>query len=74
MRIWTYKELREQTTDELLDLLSDYLFLKKDISKLIEKDNESIIFYNKEHLVNYDMNIRKIENELVVRSKNKYSK
>jgi len=74
MRIWTYKELRENTTDELLDLLSNYLYLKKDMEKLIVKDTESIIFYNKEFIVNYDMNIRKIENELVVRSKNKYSK
>jgi len=72
MRIWTYKELREQITDELLDLLTDYLELKKDLVNLIEKDNESVVFYNKEHLVNYDMNIRKIKNELVVRSKNKY--
>lgn len=74
MRIWTYKELREETTDGLLDLLSNYLFLKKDASKLIKKDNDSVEFYNKEFIVNYDMNIRKIENELVVRSKNKYSK
>ena len=72
MRIWTYKELREQITDELLDLLTDYLELKKDLVNLIEKDNESVVFYNKEHFVNYDMNIRKIKNELVVRSKNKY--
>jgi len=74
MRIWTYKELREQTTDELLDLLTNYLVLKEDLMKLIENDNESIIFYNKEHLVNYDMNIGKIKNELVVRSKNKNTK
>ena len=70
MRIWTYKELRENTTDELLDILSDYLYLRKDVNNLIDKDKESELFYDKEHLVNYEMNIRKIENELSVRSKN----
>jgi len=74
MQIWTYKELREQTTNGLLELLTDYLELKNNLLKLIKKDNESVVFYNKEHIVNYDMNIRKIKNELVVRSKNKYSK
>lgn len=69
MRIWTYKELRVQTIDELLDLLSNYLFLRKDIDKLINIDNDNIDFYKKEHIVNYDMNIRKIQNELSVRSK-----
>ena len=70
MRIWTYKELRENTTDELLDILSDYLYLRKDVNNLIDKDKERELFYDKEHLVNYEMNIRKIENELSVRSKN----
>jgi len=70
MQIWTYKELRENTTDELLDLLSNYLYLRKNINVLVEKDKESELFYNREHLVNYEMNIRKIENELSVRSKN----
>jgi len=74
MQIWTYKELREQTTNGLLELLTDYLELKDNLLKLIKKDNESVVFYNKEHIVNYDINIRKIKNELVVRSKNKYSK
>ncbi len=71
MQIWSYRELRNNTTNELLDLLSNYLELKCDIIKIINNDNESKIFYNKEHLVNYEMNIKKIENELVVRSKNK---
>lgn len=68
MRIWTYKELREETTDGLLDILSNYLYLKKDLNTLMKVDKSFIDFYNKEFLVNYDLNIRKIENELVVRS------
>lgn len=68
MKIWTYRNLREKTTDELLDLLSNYLYLQTDILKLISVDVESSKFYNKEHLVNYELNIRKIQNELVVKS------
>lgn len=71
MRLLTYKELRECTTDELLDLLSDYLYLKRDIINIMDKDDESVDFYKNENLVNYELNIRKIENELVVRAKNK---
>jgi len=65
-----YKELRGNTTDELLDLLSNYLSLKKDIEDIMNVDAESKGFYNKEFLVNYDLNLLKIRNELVVRSKN----
>jgi hypothetical protein len=72
MKIWTYRELREENTDKLLDLFSNYLYLKNDMKKLIVVDDESELFYNKEYLVNYDLNIKKIQNELVVRSKNNY--
>ncbi len=68
MKIWTYRDLRGKTTDELLDLLSNYLYLRSDILKLISVDIETSEFYNKEHIINYDLNIRKIQNELIVRS------
>jgi hypothetical protein len=69
MKIWTYRELREETTDELLDMLSNYLHLRKNLESTIKACNETICFYNKELIVNYDLNIRKIQNELVVKSK-----
>lgn len=56
MKIWTYKELRTINTDKLLDLLSKYLTLKE---KKLGKDN-----------IECDMNIKKVKNELLVRSKN----
>lgn len=63
MKIYSYKELRERNTDELLDLLSKYLNVRLDLQKIDD------ISENKK-IVNCEMNIRKIENELMVRSKN----
>lgn len=62
MKIYTYKELRESNTDELLDLLSKYL----NILTNLQNDD----FAKNKTVVDCEMNIRKIENELMVRSKN----
>jgi len=67
MQFLTYRELREKSVDELLDLLSNYLDLQSDILKLMEFDNDSSDFYYKNHLVYYELNIGKIKNELIVR-------
>ena len=68
MKIYCYKELRSKTIDQLLDLLSTYIKLKKEINTIIKKDplNESL--YIEEHLYYYELNIRKIKNELEVQS------
>jgi len=68
MKIWNYKELREKDVDELLDLLSGYLELQKDVIKIMKEDHESEEFYYKEFLMYYVINITKIKNELVLYS------
>lgn len=68
MKIYCYKELRKKTTDQLLDLLSVYIKLKKEICKIIKQDPENEQFYIEEHLYYYELNIRKIKNELEVKS------
>jgi len=68
MKIYCYKELRKKSIDELLDLLSLYLELKKDICAIIKKDPENEDFYTEEHLYFYELNIFKIKNELEVQS------
>jgi len=68
MKIYCYKELRKKSIDELLDLLSIYIKLKKDICVIIKKDPENEAFYIEAHLYHYELNIRKIKCELEVRS------
>jgi len=68
MKIYCYKELRCKTTDQLLDLLSIYIKLKKEINSIIKKDPVNETFYIEEHLYYYELNIRKIKNELEVKS------
>jgi hypothetical protein len=63
MKIYSYKELREKNTDGLLDLLSKYLNIRIDLQQIDD------ISKNKK-FVDCEMNIRKIENELMVRAKN----
>lgn len=68
MKIYCYKELRKKSIDELLDLLSLYVKLKNEICTIIKKDPENENFYIEEHLYFYELNIRKIKNELEVQS------
>lgn len=63
MKIWNYKELREKNSDELLDLLSDYLNLRKDLIDIMENNK-----VEQELLMHYDINIIKIKNELEIHS------
>lgn len=72
MKIYDYKELRKKSIDELLDLLSTYIKLKKDICFIIKEDPDNESFYIEEHLYFYELNIRKIKNELEVKSEIKY--
>ena len=58
------KELKTISIDDLLDLLFLYTELKKDIFELIEDDSKNEKFYIDEHLYFYELNSRKIKNEL----------
>lgn len=73
MRIYCYKELRKKSIDQLLDLLSNYVKLRKDITSLIKDDPHNEKFYIEEHLYFYELNIRKIKNELELKSELKTS-
>lgn len=67
MKIYCYKELRQKSVDQLLDLLSTYIKLKKEINEIIKCDSNNEDFYVSEHLYYYELNIRKIKNELEVK-------
>lgn len=68
MKIYCYKELRTKNIDELLDLLSLYVKLKREINGIIKSDPENEPFYIEGHLYFYELNIRKIKNELELKS------
>ena len=68
MKIYCCKELKNKTIDELLDLLSSYVILKNDICNIIKKDSENESYYIGEYLYFYELNIRKIKNELIIKS------
>lgn len=64
MKVYFYDELREMSIDQLLDLLSDYISLRKDICNLIKIDKENMEYYVQQNLYFYELNILKIKNEL----------
>lgn len=68
MKIYCYKELRKKSIDELLDLLYLYCKLKNEICTIIKNDPDNENFYIEEHLYFYELNIRKIKNELEIQS------
>jgi len=68
LKIHCYKELRKKSINELLDLLSSYLELQYDMEDIIKMDPDNEKMYLNEHLYYYELNIRKIKNELEIRS------
>ena len=68
MKIYCCKELRKKSIDNLLDLLSSYVYLKKDICRIIKKDIKNESYYIQEYLYCYELNIRKIKNELKLKT------
>jgi len=69
MKIYCCKELKNKSVDNLLELLYTYIELKKDICNLIKKDKSNEEFYIDEHLYFYELNIRKIKSQLIIKSK-----
>ena len=67
MKIYCYKELRSKSLNELLDMLSSYMGMKNDVEGLINHDPQKKKFYIDNNLYYYELNIRKIKNELEVR-------
>jgi len=65
MKVYCCKELKEKNVDELLELLYDYDYLKNDIFKVITNDPINEKFYIDNLLYYYELNLRKIKNELV---------
>ncbi len=68
MKVYCCKELKPKSIDDLLDLLFFYNELKKDICHIMKKDPENEKFYIDEHLYFYELNIRKIKNELIIKT------
>lgn len=64
MKVYNCKELKSKDTNELLDLLSDYCSLKQELNKIILIDSVNEEFYVDNLLYYYELNIRKIKNEL----------
>jgi len=69
MKIYCCKELKNKSIDSLLELLYSYVELKKDVCSLIKKDKANEDFYVDEHLYFYELNIRKIKSQLIIKSK-----
>jgi len=67
MKIYCCKELKTKSIDNLLDLLSSYIYLKKDIYRVIDKDIENEDYYIENYLYFYELNIRKIVNALKIK-------
>ena len=65
MKVYSYKELREKSVDELLDLLSSCNKLKKEAYSLIKSDPCNETFYIENFLYFHELNIRKVKNELI---------
>lgn len=69
MKVYCCKELKPKSIDDLLELLFFYNELKTDICHIIKIDPENEEYYTVEHLYFYELNIRKIKNELINKTK-----
>ena len=72
MKVYSYKELREKSVDDLLDLLSSFNKEKKETYLLIKSDPCNEKFYIENHLYFQELNIRKVKNELILRTELKH--
>lgn len=68
MKVYFYDELLKKSNDELLDLLSSYIFLRNDICNIITYDPDNKELYTENYVYFYILNITKIKNVLKSRT------
>lgn len=73
MRTLRYDSLIQLSIDSLLDILFDYLLMENELQSIMEDDMDKYLYYDL--IENYNININKIKNELILKSimKNDYN-
>lgn len=64
MKVYFFDELLEMSVDQLLDLLSTYIYLRTEVSELMKCDKDMKDFYIENNLYFYLLNIAKIKSTL----------
>jgi hypothetical protein len=64
MKVYFFEELYEKTIDDLLELLSVYIYLKNDILDIMIYDPDNKELYIESYLYLYFLNIVKIKEVL----------
>jgi len=73
LRTLRYDSLIQLSIDSLLDILFDYLLMENELQSIMEDDMDKYLYYDL--IENYNININKIKNELILKSimKNDYN-
>lgn len=66
MKVYFWNELEEKNSDELLDLLFNYL--RDDMINIIKEDSENIESYINDYMFFYNLNIKKIKHTLTIKT------
>lgn len=64
MKVYFFEELYEKTIDDLLELLSNYIFLRNDMMDIMKYDPDNKDLYIESYLYLYLLNIVKIKEVL----------
>ena len=70
MKVYCCEELKTKNIDDLLELLYTYDDLKSEVCCFINNEPENEKFYIDNLLYYYELNIRKIKNELTKKTNN----
>lgn len=68
MKVYFQNELEEKNSDELLDLLFNYIYLRDDMINIIKEDSENIESYINDYMFFYNLNIKKIKHTLTIKT------
>lgn len=68
MKVYFWNELEEKNSDELLDLLFNYIYLRDDMINIIKEDSENIKSYINDYMFFYNLNIKKIKHTLTIKT------
>lgn len=68
MKVYFWNELEEKNSDELLDLLFNYIYLRDDMINIIKEDSENIESYINDYMFFYNLNIKKIKHTLTIKT------